>query len=170
MAKIRKLQSNDVNKMHEWINDYEVVRFLAIGRRKHSLEELKGFIEKSFIDTDNVYFAIEADDGKYAGTVSLKSVNKIDLTAEYAIAIHRDYQHQGLAKFATDEILKYGFHSIGLRKIFLNVVETNIKAINFYEKYGFCKEAVFHKHIFINGNFVDLIWYTIFSDKFNKEF
>ena len=167
MPKLRELQIKDANKMYEWMSDPEVVSSLAIGRYPNSKEEIHDFIRKSWTDKNNIHFAIVTDEDDYTGTVSLKNINYIDRNAEYAIAINKDYWGKEFSKFSTDEIISYGFKILNLHKIYLNVVCSNIRANKFYEKYGFEKEGTFTKHIFLNGEFVDLNWYCILNKQVN---
>ena len=52
------------------------------------------------------------------------------------IAIHPDYQHQGLGDRLLNEVLKDAFAK-KVRTLTLEVRESNKKAINFYLKHGF---------------------------------
>jgi diamine N-acetyltransferase len=162
MPKLRELQLKDSNKMYEWMTDPEVNSLLAIGRHPTSKDKTHEFIQKSWSDGNNIHFAIVTEDDDYVGTVSLKNINYIDQNAEYAIAIHKDYWGKEFSKFATEEIIDYGFKKLNLKKIYLNVVSSNIRANKFYEKFGFEKEGTFRNHMFLNGDFVDLNWYCMF--------
>lgn len=163
MPKLRELQMKDASKMYEWISDSDVIGLLLISRHSNSIEKVYEFIRKSWTDRTNIHFAIVTDDDDYVGTVSLKNVNHIDRNAEYAIAIHKDYWGKEFAKFATDSIIEYGFGRLNLHKIYLKVSSSNVRANMFYEKYGFAKEGIFKQHMIINGEFVDLNWFCIFS-------
>lgn len=167
MPKLRELQIKDSNKMYEWMTDSEVIGSLVIGRYPNSIEKIREFIQNSWTDRNNIHFAIITDDDEYIGTVSLKNINYIDRSAEYAIAVHKNYWGKEFSKFATDEIIEYGFKRLNLCKIYLNVVSSNIRANKFYEKYGFEKEGTFRKHMYLNGEFVDLNWYCIFNKQAN---
>lgn len=165
MPKLRELQLKDANKIYEWMNDRTVVNFLAISRYPNSKERVNEFIQNSWIDRNNIHFAIVDEDDEYIGTVSLKNINYIDRNAEYAIAIHKNYFGKEFADFATDAIIEYGFEKLNLNKIYLNVASNNHRANKFYEKYGFKKEGIFENHMFINGEYVDLNWYCIFNKR-----
>ena len=143
--------------------DSSVTNTLLIVRFPNSIESVQEFIQRSWIDKNNIHFAIVDDEDNYVGTVSLKNINFIDRNAEYAIVIHKEYWGKEFASFATSEIIKYGFKKLNLNKIYLNVQASNLRAVRFYEKYGFCKEGVFTKHIFLNGEYTDLCWYCIFN-------
>jgi diamine N-acetyltransferase len=163
MPKLRELQIKDSELMYEWISDYEVTNQLAISRFPYSMEQINKFIQNSWNDKENIHFAIVNDEDEYIGTVSLKNINMIDRNAEYAIVIRKKFWGEEFSKFATEEILNYGFSKLNLHKIYLNVLSTNVRANKFYEKIGFEKENTFREHMFLNGEYVDLNWFSIFN-------
>jgi len=156
--------------MLEFITDKEISLNFQYTRYPLSIDTFEAFIKNSWGDKENVHFAIEDDDGEYAGTISLKSINFIDRSAEYAIVLRKKYWGCGIAKKSTLKILEYGFSMLNLRKIYLNVLSINKRADKFYKKFGFEFEGTFKKHIFVNGEYVNLNWYCIFNkDKNNIE-
>lgn len=165
--KIRSLQISDVDYMIEFIKDKDISKNFLFTRYPYSKEKMIDFIKKSWEDKDNLHYAIDID-GEYAGTVSLKNINYIDRNAEYAIVLRKKFWGLGISKEATIEILNYAFNVLNLNKVYLNVLSENIRAIKFYEKFGFKKEGVFKKHIYLNGKYCDLIYYCIFRDDFEK--
>jgi diamine N-acetyltransferase len=162
MIKLRSLSLDDAASMMEYIEDKEISENFVFTRYPLSIDNFKSFIQSSWNDKVNVNYAID-DEGEYAGTISLKNINYIDKTAEYAIVTRKKYWGTGIAKEATSKIIEYGFNSLNLRKIYLNVLSTNERANKFYLKYGFEFEGTFKKHTFINGHYVDLNWYCIFN-------
>lgn len=161
--KLRELRIKDAESIYQWMSDEEIASSLLLGRYPASIENIKAYIEKSWTDRNNIHWAITNDSDDYVGTVSLKNINYLDRNAEYAIAIRKEYWGQDYSKFATDKIIEYGFKKLNLYKIYLNVLSSNARANKFYEKYGFIKDGQFSKHIYIDGQFNDLIWYCIFN-------
>jgi len=163
MITLRALKSEDSKFMMEYINDVEISGNFKFTRYPFSQEGFKNFIEKSWADTTNIHFAIEAEE--YAGTISLKNINKIDKTAEYAIVIRKKFWGTGIAKEATEKIIQYGFNTLNLEKIYLNVLSCNSRANKFYQKMNFEFEGTFRKHVFVDGKYENLNWYCIFKEK-----
>lgn len=163
MVRLRSLQLDDANYMMEYINDEEISNNFKFTRYPFPSDGFKNFIQNSWSDRTNVHYAIE--DGEYAGTISLKNINVIDRTAEYAIVTRKKFWGTGVAKEATSQIITYGFNTLNLEKIYLNVLSTNIRANKFYEKMGFKFEGTFKHHVFINGIYRDLNWYSIFKEE-----
>lgn len=164
---LRSLIIEDAKYMMEYINDDEISSNFKFTRYPFSQQNFRNFIEKSWSDSTNIHFAIVTDE--YAGTVSLKNINKIDRTAEYAIVVRKNKWGTGIAKEATNQIINYGFNTLNLEKIYLNVLSNNIRANKFYEKMGFELEGTFKNHVFINGKYENLNWYCTFRNKQDKE-
>jgi diamine N-acetyltransferase len=167
MILLRALRAEDSNFMMEYINDAEISSNFKFTRYPFSQEGFRNFIEKSWSDRTNIHFAIEADE--YAGTISLKNINNIDRTGEYAIVVRKKFWGTGIAKEATEKIIQYGFNTLNLEKIYLNVLTSNTRANKFYQKMGFDFEGSFKRHVFVEGKYEDLNWYCIFKKKDDKE-
>ncbi|MBQ6895305.1 MAG: ribosomal protein S18-alanine N-acetyltransferase [Clostridia bacterium] len=88
------------------------------------------------ISNDKAYYVLVVSDNRVIGYGGLyKVLNEADITN---IAVHPDFRRQGLA----DKILLDIFNhckSNGIKKIHLEVRESNIPAIRLYEKRGFVK-------------------------------
>jgi len=160
--KLRSLQIEDAVYMMEYIDDPDVAINFKFTRFPFSEKRFESFIQSSWTDKSNIHYAIE-NDGEYVGTISLKSINMIDRTAEYAIVTRKKIWGTGIAKEATVQIINYGFYTLNLKKIYLNVLASNIRANKFYNKIGFKFEGTFENHVFKQGKYEDLNWYCIFK-------
>jgi RimJ/RimL family protein N-acetyltransferase len=166
MIKLRNLQISDSVYILDMMQDSEISNNYIFNRLPNSLCNIENFIRESWDSKTNRHFAIEDDNGEYCGTISLKNINHIDQNAEYAVIIRKKYWGTEISKESTLLIIKYAFNSLNLKKIYLNVISTNKRAIGFYTKMGFKYEASFKKHIFLNGEFNDLVWYSVFIEEF----
>jgi diamine N-acetyltransferase len=137
MIKLRKFTINDAKEMLAFTNDLDTKINTNFLHYSNSLRDFKNFIINSFKDTKHLHFAIDYN-GDYAGTVSLKNINKKRRTAEFAIIVHPSFRGRGIANQALNLILKKAKIE-KLDEIFLNVFEDNIKAISLYRKVGFLK-------------------------------
>ena len=88
------------------------------------------FIQNSF-DEENQNFAFANDEDEYLGTISLKHISHVNDKAEYAVVARKCAQGTGAAKKATEELLKYAFTKLGLHKVYLSVLEENVRARSF---------------------------------------
>lgn len=107
------------------------------------------------------HFAIVDEDDEHIGTISLKNIDFLHRKAEYAISVRGKWHGSGVAKKATEILVKYAFEELKLHKIYLNVLSDNIRAIKFYEKCGFQFEGEFKDDLLLKGEWKTLKWYAM---------
>lgn len=163
---LRKLKKEDAPLMYEWMTAPDVNKYFRFDPAKVSVTSCETFIETSFSD-DNKTYAIDVE-GEYAGSVSLKHINKKDMNAEFAISIRKKYRGQGLGKQVIKDILEIAFYEFGLNKVYLDVLSDNTGAIKLYEKIGFQLEGELINHIKINDEFKNLKLYGIWRSSYDE--
>lgn len=165
--RIRELQINDSKRMLEWMHNPDLNQFFQTDFSAVKMDAARNFISRSKTKTNNeLHLAITNYSDCYMGTVSLKNIDSQHRNAEYAISLCPDAIGKGYASFATKKILDIGFNQYSLIKIYLNVVRQNIRAVKFYEKFGFIKEGEFINHIIIRDNTYDLLWYRMLLSEY----
>lgn len=76
--------------------------------------------------------------GTEIGSVYLRDIDREKGEAEYGVFIgEKKALGQGYGTQAAKLMLDYGFGELGLKKIFLRLLEDNVKAMKSYEKAGF---------------------------------
>lgn len=171
MIILRKLQEKDSEGMLEWMHDPEIQRNFQKNMLEKSKADVLRFISEAVyypVEGKSIHYAIADEKDEYQGTISLKNVDLISRNAEYAISLRRCAQGKGIGKEATQKLLEMAFQKFELKRIYLNVLAENIRAIRLYEKCGFVFEGEFRKHIFVAGKYQNLRWYSILDEEFNK--
>lgn len=133
---LRMLKEKDIVGMSEWMHDPDIMHHFRFSKEPLSRESMLYFIYHS-ITSDNRHYAIVNGVDEYLGTISLKKINVIPKTAEYAIVLRKSCQGMGIAQEATRLILEKAFSELSLEVVYLNVLNNNTQAIRFYEKFGF---------------------------------
>lgn len=164
---LRKLQEKDIEGMLEWMHDVDSKQYFRFDTLNTKREQVQEFVVNSFTE-ECQHYAVVDDNDTYMGTISLKNINYKDLNAEYAISMRKMAQGKGIAYQATKDLLKIGFEEMGLKKIYLNVLSDNARAIAFYEKLGFKFEGEFLRHVFIDGLWKNLKWYAMEAEFYEK--
>jgi len=67
------------------------------------------------------------------------------------------YRGKGYAKLATRLWIEYGLFSLGLKKIYIHTVNTNIRNIRLNEELGFSIEGILHNEVVIDGIYHDVL-------------
>ena len=157
---LRHLEEKDVPFMLEWMHDNEINCNFQTDFASSTMDSVLNFIKNSF-DEKNQNFAIADENDEYLGTISLKNVSYKNSNAEYAIVMRKKAQGTGAAMAATQELLKYAFEELKFHKLYLNVLEENVRAQKLYEKCGFVYEGTAVDAVIINGQYRTLKWYGI---------
>ena len=165
---LRKLEKKDAQLMLEWMKYPDINSIFSVNFAEFTEEKVLNFINDSFSEK-NQHFAVVDDNDEYQGTISLKNISDIDKNAEYAVVFRKKAQGTGAAGKATKEILRYAFEELELERVYLNVLEENMRARKFYEKAGFKQEGIFKKHKFIGNRFQNLCWFGILREEFQFE-
>lgn len=132
-------------------------------RTEKSREKAKLMIEE--IRNNPLEWVIDYD-GNFIGQVNLK-VEKEDNKARFAIGIFNpNYWNKSIGTNVTKSILKYGFTTLNLNKIYLRVLDYNERAINSYKKSGFIEEGRDRKGALINNQYHTDIYMGILKAEF----
>ena len=159
----------DIPYIMEWMHDENITGCFKKDFSKYTRSEVENFILNSYTDTDQ-NFAITDNSDVYQGTISLKKINNTDRNAEYAIVMRRNAQHKGIATDATKQILSYAFNDLRLNKVYLNCLEENTGAVNFYKKCGFIYEGTLVGQWYIRDKFRNLCLYAVYNNTFINTF
>lgn len=146
-VKIRHLEENDAYTSVVWRNIPEI--WLHTGSapdRKITIKDELEWIRKAIADPTSQRFAILADE-VYVGNIYLTGIS--NNKGEYHIFIgEREYWGKGIARKASEEIIRYAKDVLKLKEILLSVKEANVPAVKLYKNLGF-KERGFKERGFI---------------------
>ena len=133
---LRPLMEKDASRMVEMMHDPQTTCYLQIGGPDYALDTALGFICRSSDESQILHRAVVDEADVYQGSVSLKHIDHEKKEAEYAISMHPQAQGKGAAKAASAAILELAW-SLGLKRVYLNVLQRNERANRFYQKFGF---------------------------------
>ena len=137
-----------LNDYLEMVNDIEnVARFIGKRTKPYTVEEEKTFIQSKVEEKAHMYSMIEKNSGDFIGNIEFMEIK--DGTAELGIAITTSKQNLGYGVESIHRMLEYGFHTLGLDRVFLKVYPDNKRAIHVYEKCGFLKYNNTEEDIFM---------------------
>ncbi len=176
MIHLRNLEMKDVPFMLEWMHDPQIQKCFQKDMMGMSQEDAQEFCrvsaenqsKKDRGDYQDIHYAIADEQDEYLGTISLKNIDWVSGSAEYAISTRKCVHGKGTAKEATGLMLQKGFKELGLHRIYLNVLSDNIRAVRFYEKCGFVYEGEFREHIRLEGTLKSLKWFGMLEDEFEQ--
>lgn len=158
-----KIKESDLEFLNTVRNQY-AIEFLH-DSRTFSIEETK----KWFIETSPLYYIIQDDVSKNRiGYFRLSNYSKENKNIYIGADIAPEYRGKGYAKPAYIQFMDLIFQYYDLNKISLEVLHTNVVAINLYKSLGFIQEGIKREEILKNGVWIDSIIMSILKSEFYK--
>jgi len=121
-----------------------------------SPEEHKSFIINLKNDDKNCYWIVQKGQ-EYVGVISLNNINMNHRNACLGIYSNPFCKFKNKGELLIRCLKHVSFSIAKLHTLKLEVMENNVKAINFYKKSGFKEEGRLKEFIFKNGNWYDMI-------------
>ena len=87
--------------------------------------------------------------------------------AELSVWIGHDYRNGGYGTEALRLALGYAFGDLKLHKVYLRVLEYNVRAIRTYEKCGFRVEGILRDEMQVGGRWHALAYMGVLADEFS---
>ncbi|KKL69973.1 hypothetical protein LCGC14_2109560 [marine sediment metagenome] len=119
---------------------------------------------------DTIYFSIviskEDTTEIPIGNCGIHNINWKNRVGETGIVIGENlYQNKGFGTEAMELLLEYGFATVNLNRIELNVYDYNSRAIKLYKKLGFTEEGRRRQFIWIKGSYHDAIMMGMLAEE-----
>lgn len=160
----RAIEKEDLPYFTQWLNDPEVREGLSLIMPFSLTEEEEWFAGLSKRPPFEKPLAMEiqpdpqVDKWIFVGNCGLFGIDWQNRFAEVGIFIgEKGYWNQGFGTKAIKLILKFGFEDLNLHRIWLQVYETNQRAMRSYEKAGFTSEGKLREAHYNDGEYVDVI-------------
>ncbi len=166
-VKLLPIEYEDVVLLNKWKNDEGIFKYLGGGYRPTSLSQQKNWMDKLTENTmENQRYMIVDEEEKKVGQIGLYQISNIHKTCSLGIYIgEKGKQGKGIASKAYKALENYAKSYLNIRKIHLEVVGENERAIKMYERLGFYVCGKYQKERYIDGEYKDLI----IMDKFIGE-
>lgn len=157
-----------------WFYDPDVTKYNSHGLFPYTQKQKQDFLESL---NKNVVFKIlydyqDADNHihrLWIGNTSLQSINWIYRSAEFAIVIGDKFVHgQGIGTEVCKRMIEHGFNKLNLNRIWTGTASTNIGMRKVAEKAGMKEEGKFRQGMYLKGEFVNIICYSILRMDYDR--
>jgi RimJ/RimL family protein N-acetyltransferase len=169
---LRPMEMTDLDGPYfDWLNDYEVTRFLETGSFPTTTATLRNYLENIAKHPNNVMLAImDKKTNRHVGNVKLGNIHPLHRNADIGIMIgDKSFWGKGYGSEAMALIIEYGFTRLNLHKITLGVYADHEGAVNSYKKLGFKMEGTLKEQLFRDGQFRDKAVMGILKSDHAKE-
>lgn len=168
---LRPLEPADLDGPYaDWLNDYEVTRFLETGSAPTTPASLARYYETVALDPNTVLLAIvDRETDAHIGNIKLGPIHRLHRHADLGILIGaKEMWGKGYAGEAVALMLAYGFRRLNLHKITLGVYADHPAAIRVYERAGFTIEGRLRGELFRDGGFHDKVVMGILRSEYER--
>jgi RimJ/RimL family protein N-acetyltransferase len=158
LVRLRAREPEDEPRLYRWFNDPEVTEHLSL-RYPLSHPQERAFIDRvSEISHGHASFGVETRaEGKLIGGASLEEVSPENRSAVLGIAIgDKAYWDGGYGTDTMRTLCRFGFGTMNLHRIELEVYAANERAIHVYGKIGFRLEGTRRDGSFKFGRYQDV--------------
>lgn len=168
---LRELSRSDLKSINKWRNDPAVVASLGTPFRYINIETDEEWFSAYQCDRSHqVRLAIANNEDLPIGLVNLVQIDWHARNAEFSMQIgDQSYWGKGIGKWATNTMVRHGFHNLNLHRIYLTVLPENEKAVRIYQKVGFREEGVLRQTIYKDGGYRDLVLMALLREEFKTE-
>lgn len=169
---LRKFQyTDDESMLKYWISDSAIQSMYAepIYTTKQEVKELLDkYINSYGKDYYYRWAIILKETGECIGQIAYFLVDSKNHFAEAEYCIGTSFQKRGLATEATKAVIKYGFDRINLHKVQICHKSINIASRRVIEKCGFVYEGALRDFFYMDGQYVDRLYYSILKSEFTN--
>jgi RimJ/RimL family protein N-acetyltransferase len=153
--------ARDLGFLDRWLDDAAGRHFL-LSRSTSKQLRIRDVIEGG----DAVLGIITLPDGAPIGSVAFLDRDRTQHKAELRKLIGDPSQRgKGLAKEASALWIRFGLEALGLRKIYLSTLETDLRNIRLNEDLGFRVEGVLRNEVLIDGTYHDVLRMGLWGDE-----
>jgi diamine N-acetyltransferase len=136
-----------------WLDDTHGRFFLLSSVTAKTLD-----IDEVLRSDQNILGVIVLPDATPIGMMAFLDVDRWQQKAELRKLIGEpQYRGRGYARQGTALWIHYGLHGLGLKKIYLNTLQTNMRNIRLNEALGFRVEGILRKEFFLDGEHHDVL-------------
>lgn len=151
-------------------NRARFAEFLAWGDNAKSLENFLNYIKKcelQYQQGNDINFVILLD-GKPVGKMGLHYINTYNKSAEIGYWLGKKEEGKGIITKSCKGLINYGFTELGLNRIEIKAAESNVRSLAIPKKLNFTKEGVLRQADLVNGQFLDLVLYSMLNEEWKS--
>jgi RimJ/RimL family protein N-acetyltransferase len=167
---LRRPELKDLNSYLGLRNNLELVASLMGYRKGVGEAAVRNWLERVGSSNEElVYTVIDLhDEERPVGYVKAFRFDPYARTAWIGLSLFSlQDQSQGYGRRMLRLLCEYLRDYLAVRKISLEVLDSNDRAIRLYEKMGFVEEGCLRAHAFIHGKMMDIRIYSLFLEEWS---
>ena len=161
LTNLRAVERDDLELIHRWLDDPELMRWWGYGARAASLASVQEGVEQwSVLERGlghPVAFVIESLAGEPLGLLILSDVQHVDRSAELSCFLEAAHRDRGVGQDALETLIDAAFEQWNYHRLTAHCEAHNERAHAFFEGNGFLLEGRLQEARFIDGGWSDIL-------------
>jgi len=166
------IERTDLKQLMDWRNKPEFRKYFREYRELNSDIQEQWFEKKVLNDPAIMMFSIRRlSDNLLLGCCGFVYINWVHRHADLSIYIGWNnfyIDEEGYAEDAAKILLKYGYHELGLNKVWTEIYSIDEKKKAFFGKLGFHRDGVLRQNYFYDGQWCDSLILSLLVNEFNS--
>lgn len=169
-AELRFITVEDTPLIVRWRNLPSVYQNLYTRSPLTEDQHLNWLKNHVFCGRCEQFVIYDRETGLPVGSVFIKNIDREASKGEYGIFIGEEtFRGKGIGSEVAQMMLRYGFETIGLNRIYLSVFADNPTAIASYRRAGFCEEGMLRQDYRADGKYHDIVLMAALREEWSKE-
>lgn len=168
---ISKLNEEDLNALIGWAEDEKaLIQWCGpVFDYPLTIDQLKKYFAESLEPKPLRYIFKLMIANEIAGMCELGAVDRRNDSGSLCrIFVKNEFRGKGIAEKMISEVLDFGFYSVNLVRIELNVYTFNVPAFKCYEKLGFKREGTKRMNTKFKNEYWDCYFYGLLKEDWEK--
>jgi len=169
---LRELRKSDWQAIHEYASDPDVVRYMDWG--PNTIEQTKEFIEAATRDKHEkprrifTLAIVLKDEKTVIGSCGIHISSPENREGWLGYCLNRECWKMGYGTEASTGLVDFGFHELGLHRIFATCAPENIASSRVLEKSGMKKEGHLREHKWSKGEWRDSYLFAVLEKDWKR--
>ena len=169
---LRKFEYSDNENMRRyWVSDPNIQLLYSepVYETEKEIEELLSKYINGYNQNDYYRWAIILNEtNECIGQIAFFLIDKKNHFGEIEYCVGSKFQRKGFATEATKALIEFGFDKINLHKIQVCHKSINEPSKKLIQKCGFKYEGTLRDFFYMDGQYVDRLYYSMLKDEYRK--
>lgn len=167
--RLRDYEPSDIDAVHLFVSDPEVVEHLPFGPNQRS--DTEAFLERTRASARAVprrSYEVALTDrttGELIGGIRLGVQSDVHRDASLGYILRRDLWGRGLVTEAARALVGFGFARLEFHRVWATCAVDNVGSRRVLEKLGMTREAHLRQHLWVRGRWRDSYLYAILEQE-----
>jgi RimJ/RimL family protein N-acetyltransferase len=167
---LRAFEREDLTDEYlEWVNNTSVIAHIVTTGFPVNRDKLTEFYEANQADNCVLFAVCDKETGTHIGNARLSNIDWIHRSAVYGRLMgHPDFRGKGYGTDALIQLLRFGFHNLGINRIWSAAADANAASLRSNEKVGMTIEGTMRQAVYLKGRFRDAITLSMLREDFDR--